>query len=32
MIPVERALDIDSEFDLYLADLMLENPFKPGPE
>ena len=32
MIPAERALDIDSEFDLYLADLMLENPFKPGPE
>lgn len=27
-IPVERSLDIDTEFDLYLADLMLKEPFK----
>ena len=26
-IPVERSLDIDTEFDLYLADLMLSQPF-----
>lgn len=31
-IPVERALDIDTEFDLYLADLMLTHPFRPNPE
>ena len=29
-IPVERALDIDTEFDLYLADLMLGRPYRPG--
>lgn len=27
-IPTERAVDIDTEFDLYLADLMLNKPFK----
>lgn len=26
-IPVERALDIDTEFDLYLADLIMSHPF-----
>lgn len=28
MIPTERSLDIDTEFDLYLADLILTHPFK----
>lgn len=28
LIPVERSLDIDEEFDLYQADLMLTHPFK----
>jgi N,N'-diacetyl-8-epilegionaminate cytidylyltransferase len=27
-IPAERALDIDTEYDLYLADLILRNPFQ----
>lgn len=27
-IPSERSLDIDTEFDLYLADLILSSPFK----
>jgi len=27
-IPPERALDIDTEFDLYLADLILRHPFQ----
>lgn len=27
MIPIERSIDIDSEYDLYLADLMLKYPF-----
>ena len=27
-IPVERALDIDTEFDLHVADLMMTHPFK----
>ena len=31
-IPPERALDIDSEFDLYLADLILSHPFKAKEE
>jgi len=31
-IPVERALDIDSEYDLYLADLLLAHPFEKGVE
>ncbi|MBT8437930.1 MAG: acylneuraminate cytidylyltransferase family protein [Gammaproteobacteria bacterium] len=31
-IPVERSLDIDSEYDLYLADLVLAHPFEPGAE
>ena len=26
-IPIERSIDIDTEFDLYLANLMLANPF-----
>lgn len=30
MIPRERALDIDEEFDLYLADLILTRPFNPS--
>jgi len=29
MIPPERALDIDTPFDMYLADLMLTHPYKP---
>lgn len=29
-IPPERALDIDTEYDLYLADLLLTHPFKKG--
>jgi len=29
-IPVERSLDIDTEYDLYLANLILTNPFWPG--
>lgn len=29
-IPVERSLDIDDAFDLYLADLMLTHPFQGG--
>ena len=29
-IPQERALDIDEEFDLYLADLILTHPFNPS--
>lgn len=31
-IPVERSLDIDSEYDLYLADLVLAHPFETGAE
>jgi N-acylneuraminate cytidylyltransferase len=31
-IPVERSLDIDSEYDLYLADLILAHPFEMGAE
>ena len=31
-IPIERALDIDSEYDLHLADLLLAHPFKFGVE
>ena len=31
-IPVERALDIDTEYDLYLANLILSHPFTKGPE
>ena len=31
-IPVERSLDIDSEYDLYLADLVLAHPFETGTE
>ena len=31
-IPVERALDIDTEYDLYLADLVLTHPIKSEPE
>lgn len=31
-IPVERSLDIDSEYDLYLADLVLAHPFESGAE
>jgi len=31
-IPMERALDIDSEYDLYLADLLLAHPFEKGVE
>lgn len=27
-IPAERSLDIDNEFDLYLADLMLSHPYQ----
>lgn len=27
-IPVERSIDIDTEFDLHLAELMLENPYQ----
>ena len=26
-IPIERALDVDTEFDLYLADLILSHPY-----
>lgn len=29
IIPPERALDIDTPFDLYLAELMLTHPFQP---
>ena len=29
LIPTERALDIDTPYDLYLADLILRNPHKP---
>lgn len=28
IIPVERSLDIDTEYDLHLADLLLNSPFK----
>lgn len=28
IIPEERSLDIDTEFELYLADIMSKNPFK----
>lgn len=31
-IPVERALDIDTEYDLYLADLVLSHPFAASKE
>lgn len=31
-IPVERSLDIDGEYDLYLADLVLAHPFETGGE
>lgn len=29
-IPVERSLDIDTEYDLHLADVLLKTPFKPA--
>lgn len=29
-IPPERSIDIDTEYDLYLADLMIRNPFNRG--
>ena len=31
-IPVERSLDIDTEYDLYLADLVLSHPFAANTE
>ena len=32
IIPVERALDIDTEYDLHLAGLLLANPFSKAKE
>ena len=32
LIPTERSLDIDTEYDLYLADLLLRNPYNKNSE
>jgi CMP-N-acetylneuraminic acid synthetase len=32
LIPETRAIDIDSEFDLYLADYLLRHPFRPNTQ
>jgi len=32
VIPPERALDIDTPYDIHLAELLLTRPFKPAKD